>query len=330
MPNFDYKTFNISVVIPCYREKNHILDVIDKIPEYVNNIICVDDCCPDDTGEYIKSNCNDKRVSVITHENNQGVGGAMITGYKAALESRSDIIIKIDGDGQMNPEIIPGFINPIISGHSDYTKGNRFFDVEKISSMPKIRILGNAALSFMNKLSTGHWQIFDPNNGYTAIHANVLNLLPLNKIHKGYFFESDMLFRLNIMRAVVTDIPMDSMYGNESSHLGIGKALFTFSTNHIKNFMKRLVYNYFLRDFSIASVELILGPIMILFGVLFGSIKWVESVQATTEATAGTVMLAALPVIIGLQLALSALSYDIDNAPKRPLHPLLDQTTPFT
>jgi len=315
--------WKIAVVIPCYKEKDHILDVIKNIPTNVDHIFCVDDACPEQTGQYIKDNCQDSRVRVIQHTNNQGVGGAMITGYRASLETGVDIILKIDGDGQMNPDLISRFINPIISGHSDYTKGNRFFDVEKISSMPKIRIFGNAILSFMSKLSTGYWQLFDPNNGYTAIHANVLNLLPLNKIHKGYFFESDMLFRLNIFRAVVTDIPMDSMYGNESSHLSIGKAIFTFSLNHTKNFIKRLIYNYFLRDFSVASIEWVLGPLLIIFGVLFGSERWVASAAAGTTATAGTVMLAALPTIIGIQLFLSALNYDINNKPKLPVHLLL-------
>lgn len=315
--------WKIAVVVPCYKEKAHVLDVIKNIPGNVDHIFCIDDACPEQTGQYVKDNCQDPRVHVIQHSTNIGVGGAMITGYRASLEAGVDIVLKIDGDGQMDPELIPRFINPIISGHSDYTKGNRFFDVGKISSMPKIRIFGNAILSFMNKLSTGYWRLFDPNNGYTAIHANVLNLLPLNKIHRGYFFESDMLFRLNIIRAVVTDIPMNSSYGNESSHLSIGKAMFTFSINHTKNFIKRLIYNYFIRDFSIASIELVLGPSMIFFGILFGSIKWIESVQATAEATAGTVMLAALPVIVGLQLALSALNYDINNNPSSPVHLLL-------
>jgi glycosyltransferase involved in cell wall biosynthesis len=315
---------NISIVIPCYKEKAHVLDVLKRIPEYVNYVYCVDDGCPDGTGQHIQANNNDSRVKVIYQDKNQGVGAAMIAGYKAAIDDNSEIIVKIDGDGQMDPELIPKFINPILNGYADYTKGNRFFDAEKISTMPKIRILGNAILSFMNKISTGYWRLFDPNNGYTAIHSNVLNLLPLKKIHNGYFFESDMLFRLNIIRAVVTDIPMSSSYGNEDSHLKVEKALFTFSMNHIKNFLKRIIYNYFIRDFSMASLELVLGPSMILFGITFGSLKWMESIQIAEEATAGTVMLAALPVIIGLQLTLSALSFDIDNAPSRPLHPLLD------
>ena len=314
----------ISVVIPCYKEKTHVLDVLKKIPGYVNYIYCIDDGCPDETGKYIEENYNDPRVKVIFHDKNMGVGAAMITGYEAALNDGSEIIVKIDGDGQMDPELISKFIYPIINGNSDYTKGNRFFNMETISTMPKVRLLGNAVLSFMNKLSTGYWHLFDPNNGYTAIHSSVLNLLPFNKIHKGYFFESDMLFRLNIVRAVVTDIPMNSLYGNESSHLIIVKAFFIFSTNHIKNFLKRLVYNYFIRDFSIASIEFVFGPSMIIFGVFFGANKWIEGAQAFEEATAGTVMLAALPVIIGLQLTLSALSFDIQNAPRTPLHPLLD------
>ncbi|MCG8380312.1 MAG: glycosyltransferase family 2 protein, partial [Proteobacteria bacterium] len=223
MNNLNYDKYKISVVIPCYREKQHILEVIAEIPDYVKHIICVDDCCSDKTGEFIKQNCNDNRISVFTHTNNQGVGGAMVTGYKEALNVSSDIAIKIDGDGQMDPKLIPQFINPIIIEDADYTKGNRFFDIENISSMPKLRLFGNAILSFMNKLSTGYWKIFDPNNGYTAINSKVLKLLPLKKLNKGFFFESDILFRLNITRAVVVDIPMVARYGSETSHLNISK-----------------------------------------------------------------------------------------------------------
>ena len=323
MNNLNYDKYKISVVIPCYREKQHILEVIAEIPDYVKHIICVDDCCSDKTGEFIKQNCNDNRISVFTHTNNQGVGGAMVTGYKEALNVSSDIVIKIDGDGQMDPKLIPQFINPIIHGQTDYTKGNRFYNIESLASMPKIRLIGNAILSFMSKLSTGYWNIFDPTNGYTAIHGDVLKLLPLNKLSKGYFFESDMLFRLNISRAVVTDIPINSSYGKESSHLSIRKALFIFSFKHMINFIKRIIYNYFIRDFSIASIELILGPCLILFGIIFGALEWLESIKMAKEATAGTVMLAALPIIIGLQLLLSALSYDIDNRATIPLHRLL-------
>jgi dolichol-phosphate mannosyltransferase len=323
MPNIDYSNYNISVVIPCYRETVHVLNVISRVPDYVNNIICVDDCCPDTTGQYIKNNCEDSRVTVIIHEKNQGVGGAMISGYKAALDLSTDIIVKIDGDGQMDPELIPQFINPIINNDSDYTKGNRFFDIENISSMPKMRLFGNAVLSFMSKLSTGYWKTFDPNNGYTAINAKALRHIPLQKINHTYFFESDMLFRLNTLRAVVEDIPMIAKYGEETSHISIFNSIFIFSFYHAKNFFKRIIYNYFLRDFSVASLEWLAGPLMILFSLFFGINEWMKSTSSGVSATAGTVMLAALPMIVGIQMILSALSYDIENMPSIPFSKLI-------
>lgn len=325
MTTRDKSGWKIAVVIPCFREKDHVLDVIKQIPENVDYIFCVDDACPEQTGEYIKTSCQDPRVKVIRHDTNQGVGGAMVSGYQEALKTDVDIVVKIDGDGQMDPLLIHRFIKPIINGTADYTKGNRFYRPDDVISMPKVRLGGNAILSFMNKLSTGYWQLFDPNNGFTAIHTGVLRLLQLDKISKSYFFESDMLFRLNTLRATVIDVPMQAVYKKEKSSMSIPYCLFEFAFRHTRNFFKRIFYNYFLRDFHIASIEWILGPCLFLFGVLFGSVKWLESIQATEEATAGTVMLAALPVIIGLQLTLSALSFDIDNTPRTPLHLLLDE-----
>jgi glycosyltransferase involved in cell wall biosynthesis len=323
MNNINKAESNIAVVIPCYKAKTHVINVINDIPSYVDRIYCVDDACPESTGKYIENNSLDPRVSVVYHEKNLGVGGAMITGYQAALENGAEYIVKIDADGQMDPSIISHFVKPIINGQADYTKGNRFYRLEDLSSMPKIRLLGNAVLSFMSKFSTGYWGLFDPNNGYTAIHASVLKLIPLSKVSKSYFFESDMLFRLNTLRAVVIDIPMQSKYENEISNLSVFRSLIEFSFKHLNNFFKRIFYNYFLRDFHLASVEWILGPILLCYGMIFGIIKWLESISLNTSATAGTVMLAALPIMIGLQLLLSALSFDIDNKPSIPLHLLL-------
>ncbi len=320
----EYSDFSIAVVIPCYKAKKHVLEVIKAIPPMVSSIYCIDDACPEKTGEHIQENISDSRVKVIRHENNTGVGGAMLTGYKAALADKNTCIVKIDADGQMNPAIISRFVDPIFNKKADYTKGNRFFSLENLSAMPKIRLLGNAVLSFMSKFSTGYWRIFDPNNGYTAIHANVLKMVPLEKISKGYFFESDMLFRLNTLRALVIDIPMESRYENEESSLSVFRCLIEFSIKHFINFVKRIFYNYFLRDFHLASIELIIGPILLIYGVNFGIEKWTLSVTTGLHATAGQVMNAALPTIIGLQLSLSALSFDIDNKPSTPLQVLLD------
>lgn len=310
----------IAVVIPCYRSRNAVLSVLQNIPAMVSSIYCIDDACPEETGRHIEAHCTDIRVKVLYHEANLGVGGAVITGYRQAIKDGADIIVKIDSDGQMDPALIPKFAGPIIAGAADYTKGNRFYSPATVKAMPTVRLLGNAALSFLTKLSSGYWQIFDPTNGFTAIHATVARLLPLERISADYFFESDMLFRLNTVRAVVMDIPHRAIYADETSNLKIKKIIPVFILRHLRNFMKRIVYNYFLRDFHAASLEWLLGPAMLVFSLIFGTTQWIASVDSGESASAGTVMLAALPLIIGLQLTLAALHFDIQNQPKTPIH----------
>lgn len=313
----------VAVVIPCFREREHILEVIAAVPDVVQRIYCVDDACPDGTGDLIERDAADARVRVLRHTENRGVGGAMVTGYAAALADGCEVVVKVDGDGQMDPGLIDAFTRPILGGHADYTKGNRFHRPEDVAEMPAARLIGNALFSFMSKLSTGYWQVFDPNNGYTAIHADVLRLIPLGRVSSGYFFESDMLFRLNTLRAVVLDIPMPARYREETSHIRVHRELPRFVLGHLRNLAKRIGYNYFLRDFHVASLEWVLGPMLALFGTVFGAVQWTVHVQDGTTASAGTVMLAALPLIIGIQLTLSALQFDMANRPTVPLHLLL-------
>jgi glycosyltransferase involved in cell wall biosynthesis len=314
----------IAVVIPCYRVTAHIAGVLAAIPAEVRAIYCVDDACPEHSGAFIEANVADRRVTVLYHADNRGVGGATITGYRRALADGADIIVKVDGDGQMDPRLLPKFVEPIRRAASDYTKGNRFFRLEGVADMPLSRLLGNALLTFMSKLSSGYWGIFDPTNGFTAIHAAVLRQLPLDKISERYFFESDMLFRLSTVRAVVTDVPMTAVYGDQQSGLVIHRILLPFLAGHARNFLKRIFYNYFLRDFQIASIEWVLGPILALGGFVFGVASWSAGLANNTPATAGTVMIAALPIIVGIQMLLGALNYDIQNTPQRALHPALD------
>ena len=317
------ETFNIisvAVVIPCYRVTQHITEVIENIPEMVSAIYIIDDACPEKSGALVLEQVQDKRLSVIFHDKNQGVGGAVMTGYKAAIDDGHDVIVKVDGDGQMDPKLIPIFIAPILEGEADYTKGNRFFNLEEIRTMPKMRLFGNAVLSFLTKISSGYWNLFDPTNGFTAIHVDVAKLLPFNRISTRYFFETDMLFRLNTLRAVVFDIPMDAKYGDEESNLKISKIIGEFLFKHVRNFFKRIFYNYYLRDMSLASLELPLGVIAFNFGVIFGSYQWIQSWSAGYSSSAGTVMLSALPIIVGLQLILGFFHYDISSVPSRPIH----------
>lgn len=309
----------VAVVIPAYKVRRHVLDVIARIGPEVDRIFVVDDCCPERSGDFVAEHSTDPRVVVLRNEVNRGVGGAMITGYKAALEDGADLAVKIDGDGQMDPSLLPRFIDPILTGEADYTKGNRFYNLDEIRQMPALRLFGNTALSFMSKLSTGYWDVFDPTNGYTAIHRNVLRDLPYDKISRRYFFETDMLFRLNTLRAVVVDIPMSASYGDEVSNLKISNVLGEFLFKHARNFVKRIFYNYYLRDLSVASIELPLGVLLIVAGTAFGACQWMASAAAGQATPAGQVMLSALPILVGIQLLLAFVSFDIASVPRRPL-----------
>ena len=313
----------VAVVIPCYNVAAHILEVLASIGPEVGLIYCVDDACPQASGAIIERGCSDPRVSVVRHETNQGVGGAVMTGYRHAISDGATVIVKIDGDGQMDPALVPAFIAPILSGRADYTKGNRFFDLRRIGQMPRIRIFGNAVLSFITKLSTGYWDIFDPTNGYTAIHAGVARLMPCEKVSRRYFFETDMLFRLGTFRAVVVDIPMDARYGEETSGLRVGRVLGEFAMKHARNLVKRIAYNYFLRDLPLASLQLVAGILLLSFGGAFGGWHWWLSVSTNVEASTGTVMIPTMSILVGLQLVLAFLAYDIANVPRRPLQQLL-------
>jgi glycosyltransferase involved in cell wall biosynthesis len=310
----------IAVVIPAYRVIEHVLEVLAEIGPEVSKIYVVDDACPDGSGALVAAKCADKRVEVLTHTENQGVGGAVVTGYRAALEGGADIVVKVDGDGQMDPAMISDLIQPIVDGNADYTKGNRFDSLVGLREMPGIRVLGNGVLSLMSKISSGYWNVTDPTNGFTAIHRDVLKAMPLDMLSKRFFFESDVLYRLSIMRAVVWDVPMEARYGNEKSNLSVLKALFEFPGKHFVRFHKRLFYNYYLRDMSAASLELPLGAALGWFGFIFGVVSFSESVNTGVAATAGTVMLSAVPVILGFQLVLAFLSYDIASVPKRVKH----------
>jgi hypothetical protein len=230
------------------------------------------------------------------------------------------MIVKVDGDGQMSPALIPRLVGPIVAGDADYVKGNRFYDLRSLSEMPPLRIFGNAALSFFNKISSGYWGLFDPTNGFTAIHARVAEALPLDRISRRYFFESDLLFRLNVLRAVVHEIPMDAHYGSERSSLRIAPAVGEFALKHWRNALKRVFYNYFLRNFSVASVELVLGLLLLALGTTVGVVEWSASIATGRPATSGTVMLAALPVMLGIQFLTAFFAYDMQDVPRTPIH----------
>ncbi len=309
---------NLAVVIPCYKVKQHIAGVLEQIGPEVKKIYVVDDACPEETGNYVKEFVKDKRIQLIFHSQNQGVGGAVISGYRAALSDGMDVIVKLDGDGQMDPTLITTIAKPVLAADADYSKGNRFDSLENLFSMPKVRILGNAVLSLWSKISSGYWTVTDPTNGYTAIHRKALESVNLDKVRKSYFFESDMLFRLSIANCVVADVPMVAVYGTEKSNLKIGKVLFEFPWRHTINFLKRIFYRYYLREWSVGSFELPLGLILLLFGSWFGISSYLAASAAGVATTAGQVTGSAVALILGVQLLLSFLSYDVQSEPRIP------------
>jgi len=313
------KDISIGVIIPCYRVRNMIIDVLKNIGSIVDKIYLIDDCCPEGSGKFVESTYNDERINIIYHKANLGVGGAVKTGYRQALNDGCTIIVKLDGDGQMDPKLIEKIIKPIVDGAADYSKGNRFFDLASIKSMPRLRLFGNSVLSLFNKFVCGYWNIMDPTNGYTAIHKSALLRLPLEKIENRFFFESDMLFRLSLYKAVIWELPMDAVYAGEISNLKISKVLIDFPFKYLTRFLKRVFYMYFLREFNVGTLQIVTGTALFMFGLIFGLVKWINSILTGIPATSGTVMLSSLPLILGFQLLLSAIFYDMQNVPSAPI-----------
>jgi dolichol-phosphate mannosyltransferase len=308
----------ISVVIPCYNVSKHIEEVIKQLPSEISWIITVNDCSKDDTEKILSGLAKEnKKIVLINHETNQGVGGAMLTGFKKSLEFNSDITIKMDGDDQMDSSYIPELIRPIIDKKADYTKGNRFRDFKSLKKMPVIRRIGNMGLSFLIKASSGYWNIFDPNNGFVAISKEMLRTINTNKIHKRYFFESSMLIELYNADAVIQEIPMKARYGDEKSSLSVTRALFGFPPKLLKAFIRRIILKYFLFDFNIASVYMLFGIPFFIIGVIYGVVNFVKYANSHLPAPTGTVVIPTLLIILGFQLLLSAVSYDITNYPRK-------------
>jgi dolichol-phosphate mannosyltransferase len=316
----DFHRHCIAAVIPAYRVETDIQAVLSGLPEIIKHIIVVDDASPDSTSDLVTASAkNDKRIILIRHRQNEGVGGAMVTGFRKALELGAQIVIKLDGDGQMDPGYIPALITPLIHGRADYVKGNRFRDLQSLQRMPIIRRLGNMGLSFMTKAATGYWNLFDPTNGYLAIRAEVLAKLPLERIDKRFFFETSMLANLYLLGAFVLDVPIPARYGNQVSNLSIRRALFEFPIKLIATLLRRITLKYYLYDFSMMSVYLLVGIPLLLFGLIFGSIKWIHYASINVPAPTGTVMLATLSVLLGIQILLSAIEIDMNSVPKQPL-----------
>ena len=321
-----FQELKIAVIIPAFRAENTIQKVLSGIPDWVDAIYVVNDASPDETANRARST-EAPRVRLISHEVNHGVGGATVTGYRAALYEGMDICVKMDADDQMDPAYLSALIDPLVAGQADYAKGNRFHDAAALRRMPLARKVGNAALSFLVKAASGQWHTFDPTNGYTAIHRASLIALELGQLHPRYFFESSMLIRLREIDAVVQDVPMPARYGEEKSNLNVGCVLTEFSWLLLRHGFRRVLWQYFVLDFNAVSLFLLCGVPLISFGMLFGLYHWLNNFLLQVLTSTGTVMLAVLPLILGFQLLVQALVLDIQNRPEQPLQAQLRRPT---
>ncbi len=306
----------IAVIIPCYKVSKQIKGVLLSIPEFIDDIIVIDDACPENSGNTAKE-LNQDKTHVIYHEKNEGVGGAVISGFKKAIELNSDIVVKMDGDNQMDSNNIAKLVLPLINNRADYTKGNRFNDFKALAGMPKIRLFGNGVLSFAIKAASGYWNVMDPTNGFCAISSQSLQNLNFHKIDRRYFFEIDMLINLNLMNNVIQDIPISAIYKDEISNLNMWYVTLTFPLKIVKGLMKRIFFKYYIYNFNMASIYFLIAVPLLLFGSFLGVYRWRIGIIENIENNPGTIMLAALPIILGMQFLLQAISIDINNIPKK-------------
>ena len=316
------RTAAIDIVIPCFRVHGHVVEVVRQslALAYVRTVIVVDDACPEASGRTVEAAFpGNARLTVLRHEQNQGVGGAMLSGYRHAFGHGANIVVKVDGDGQMPPERVAKLVAPLLHKQADYTKGNRFYSPKHLSGMPRMRLFGNAMLSLVNKFSSGYWSVIDPTNGFTALSRAAWFQLDCDTLERRYFFESDVLYQLGIANAVVQDVAMPAVYNGEPSSLDITRVALEFPPKYLKRFVKRIGFRYFLREFNIASLEILFGLPSLLIGLGFGVFEWTEHVQRGELTPAGTAMIVGLLILMGFQMILSAINYDVVHEPQIPL-----------
>ena len=308
-----YKGLRICVVVPAYNEEKLIAETLRTMPDLVDHVVVIDDCSPDGTSVAAKS-VDDPRVEVIRHEVNTGVGGAIITGHRRAMEIGGDVDVVMAGDAQMDPNYLGALIDPIADEGYGFTKANRFFGWESFSGMPLHRVFGNVILSFLTKMASGYWNLFDPQNGYTAIRQDVLARLPLDRISKRYQFENDLLIHLAILSVRARDVPIPAIYGTEISTMKLSRVAREITTLLFRRFWQRIWWKYVLWSFSPIALLLFSGLALMLFGFGWGIFATVNAFGAHSP-TAGTVLLAVTPMMTGAYMLIQALVLDIEATP---------------
>jgi glycosyltransferase involved in cell wall biosynthesis len=307
----------IAVVVRAHNEHIHIADVIQTMPDIVDHIVVVDDGSDDDTSAVALST-GDARLVLLRHEGNLGVGAATVTGHRKARELSADVNVVMDGDGQMDPAYLAHLLEPVVQRGYGFAKANRFYSMSSFADMPRLRIFGNLVLSFATKFASGYWHLFDPQNGYTAIHREALDRLDLDRLARGYSFENDLLIQLNILRVPALDVPIPALYGDELSGIRLRKVVPELVHLMFWGFWRRFFQKYVLWSFSPIALLLLVGLALLAFSLVMG--VWVISMTlGPPVATTGSVLLAVTPFLVGVQLVLNALVLDIQESPDEPV-----------
>ena len=309
-----YQNKQIAVVVPCYNEESQIEQVIATIPDYIDAIVVIDDVSRDNTIKVIeRAQQGNPKVVLIKHDKNQGVGGAIASGYKWARDNNMDIAVVMAGDGQMDPDELPKLIEPIVNGETDYTKTNRLFYGDAFNQIPKVRYFGNSILSLLTKIASGYWHIADSQSGYTAIGKEPVQLIDWDKMYKRYGQPNDLLVRLNIYNFRVRDIITKPVYNvGEKSKMKVHHVVFTIGWLLIKQFFFRLKEKYVIRDFHPLVFFYFFGfflmaasiPLFVRFMYFWIAFNHIPKVNFLAWMFA---------VIMGIQFILFAMWFDMDN-----------------
>ena len=321
-----FRNLKIAVVVPAFNEEKLVGRTIRNVPDYVDHIVVIDDRSTDDTSGAALATA-DPRLMLIRHEKNTGVGGAICDGHKAAIELGCDVSVVMAGDAQMDPAYLPALLAPIADGEALFTKANRFYGRDSYSGMPMYRIFGNIALSFMTKLASGYWHLFDPQNGYTAIHRAALVRLNLDRVARDYSFENDLLINLNILRVPACDVPIPAVYGDETSTMRMHRVIPALVRQLTVGFWRRILLKYVVFSFSPVALLLLAGLMMLTFGGIVA--VWVVAhTLGVPQASTGSVLLAALPILTGIHFLVAALTLDIQESPDRRAAPTWASAAP--
>ena len=304
----------IAVVIPYYNASQHIVSVLVKLPKIIDVIYIIDDYGDEILPKEVLTRF--QNVVYLKNDKNLGVGGATKAGFKAAIADKIAIVVKVDADDQMDTNYIEELITPLINDRADYSKGNRFRDFKALKAMPITRKIGNLGLSFLTKAATGYWNNFDPTNGFFAVKTETLEKLDFDNIANRYYFETSLIAELYFQESRIKDVSMPAIYGDEKSSMSVWKMPFVFLPKLFKTFIKRIVKSYFIYDFNMSSIYILFGLPLFLFGLIYGLYTWWFYSSQSIFAPTGTIMLVTLTIIIGFQLLLQAVHYDITKAPK--------------